>query len=127
MFADRGSMSGFRKLWTELERLGSLLDRASEQTPGLTRHVHAELRASAANFIDYLSLRQVDLRPLQFELERRGLSSLGRMEGHVRDALYQVRARVWDSLRCEEAPAPNANASELAGADASISCEASEQ
>lgn len=118
-----GGMSGFQKLWTELERLRSLLDKASEQTPGLTRHVHAELRASAANFIDYLSLRQVDLRPVQFELERRGLSSLGRMEGHVRDALQQVRARVWDSLRCEA----RADGEELAGDGTNISCEASEQ
>ena len=94
-------MSEFAKLWHELEKLRSMLDDARAQTPDLTANVHEELRSSAANLIDYVTLRQLDLRPLQFELERRGLSSLGRMEGHVRDAVYQVRARVWDALRCE--------------------------
>jgi pyruvate kinase len=94
-------MSQFKKLWHELETLRAMLEEAQRQTPELTREVHAELRSAAANLIDYVALRQIDLRPLQFELERRGLSSLGRMEGHVRDALFQVRARVWDALRCE--------------------------
>jgi len=120
-------MPSFQKLWAELERLRSLLEKASQQTPALTRNVHAELRASAGNFIDYLALRQVDMRPLQFELERRGLSSLGRMEGHVRDALGQVRARAWDSLRCEESGSAHGAGEALAAADAGISCEASEQ
>lgn len=127
LFALCECMRTFHKLWSDLERLRALLEQASEQTPGLTRNVHPELRASAANFIDYLALRQVDMRPIQFELERHGLSSLGRMEGHVRDALYQVRARAWDSLRCEALAAARGQGEELGAPDAGISCEVSEQ
>jgi pyruvate kinase len=40
-------------------------------------------RPSARNLIHYLAVRQYDLRPVQRELARRGLSSLGRAEAHV--------------------------------------------
>jgi pyruvate kinase len=40
-------------------------------------------RPSARNLLHYLALRQHDIRPLQGELARRGLSSLGGAEGHV--------------------------------------------
>jgi hypothetical protein len=40
-------------------------------------------RASAINLVDYLAVRQFDLRPIQRELASRGLSSLGRAEAHV--------------------------------------------
>lgn len=39
--------------------------------------------ASARNLVHYLALRRRDLRPLQVALAARGLSSLGRCEGHV--------------------------------------------
>ena len=38
---------------------------------------------SAENLLHYLALRSVDLRPLQDQLARLGLSSLGRVEAHV--------------------------------------------
>lgn len=98
-------MSKFRNLWGELEKLRAALGEATDQTPALIGDVHAELRGSAENLIDYVSLRQFDLRPLQFALERHGFSSLGRMEGHVRDAFFQVRSRVGEALRCETATA----------------------
>jgi pyruvate kinase len=66
--------------------------------PALLGAVHADHRASARNFVDYVTLREMDLRQLQVDLVRHGLSSLGRMEGHVRDALAQVRARLDDAL-----------------------------
>jgi pyruvate kinase len=45
--------------------------------------VPAGRRASARNLVHYLALRRLDLRPLQRRLAARGLSSLGRAEGHV--------------------------------------------
>jgi pyruvate kinase len=47
-------------------------------------------RPSARNLVHYLALRQHDLRELQRELSRLGLSSLGRMEGHTLAALDAV-------------------------------------
>ncbi|MEO1062453.1 MAG: pyruvate kinase [Actinomycetota bacterium] len=45
--------------------------------------VHASHRESARNLAHYLALRRHDLRRLQPELTRLGLSSLGRTEAHV--------------------------------------------
>jgi pyruvate kinase len=52
--------------------------------------VHPVYRASARNFVHYLSLRQHDLRGLQRALAARGLSSLGRCESHTLTAIDAV-------------------------------------
>ncbi len=57
-----------------------------------------EFVASAENLAAYLSLRHRDLRPLQVELMRLGLSSLGRLEGRVM-ANLDVVAWAVDRLR----------------------------
>jgi pyruvate kinase len=64
----------------------------------LLRDVQPDYRVSARNFVDYVTLRQTDLRPLQLGLVRHGLSSLGRLEGHVLDAVTKVRERLDDAL-----------------------------
>ncbi len=46
--------------------------------------------ASARNLVHYVALRRHDLRDVQEELTRRGLSSLGRSEAHVLDSLDAV-------------------------------------
>jgi pyruvate kinase len=45
---------------------------------------------SAHNLIDYLALRQFEMRELQKNLSELGLSSLGRCESHVRESLQKV-------------------------------------
>jgi len=60
--------------------------------------IHPAYRVSARNFVDYVTIRQADLRPLQLGLVRHGLSSLGRLEGHVLDALTKVRERLDDAI-----------------------------
>jgi len=52
--------------------------------------IHQDHRASAANLIHYVSLRQHDIRQLQPQLAALGLSSLGRTEPHVLGALNAV-------------------------------------
>jgi pyruvate kinase len=47
-------------------------------------------RDGARNLLHYLALRRHDLRPLQRQLGRLGLSSLGRMEAHVMASLDAV-------------------------------------
>ena len=59
--------------------LASEADLQSE----LTR-VQPSYQASARNLVHYLSLRSVDLRPLQEQLAQLGLSSLGRAESEER-------------------------------------------
>ena len=60
--------------------------------------VRPEYRASAANLLAYVALRQLDLRQLQLRLGEWGLSSLGRCEGHVGSSLRELRARLEASL-----------------------------
>lgn len=65
-----------------------LLAAEIRQAPLLSKR--PRVRApSIRNFIHYLALRQQDIRPLQEDLARLGLSSLGRAEAH---ALYSVEA-----------------------------------
>jgi pyruvate kinase len=65
-----------------LERETALKDELEKVLP--------EYRQSARNLIHYLTLRSVDLRPLQEQLSRLGLSSLGRSESHVLASLDKV-------------------------------------
>jgi pyruvate kinase len=55
-------------------------------------------RPSARNLVHYLAARQFDLRPVQRELARRGLSSLGRAESHVLATIDAVLGHLgaWD-------------------------------
>src|SRR3974390_3555106 len=62
------------------------------------------MRESAFNLVHYLAVRRHDVRELQGELERLGLSSLGRMEAHVMASLQAV-LRVLYTLRGEPVPA----------------------
>jgi len=53
-------------------------------------HVHPDHRISATNLIHYLALRRHDIRQLQAQLAALGLSSLGRTESHVINAMDAV-------------------------------------
>ena len=75
----------------------------------LLEKIHPDYRVSARNFIHYITLRQIDLRSLQLDLVRHGLSSLGRLEGHVLDAVTKVRERLDDALARGNAAAPAAS------------------
>lgn len=55
-----------------------------------TLRVHEAHRRSARNLAHYLALRRHDIRKLQAQLARLGLSSLGRTESHVLDAVQTV-------------------------------------
>ncbi|MFZ4624648.1 MAG: pyruvate kinase [Rhodoferax sp.] len=67
----------------------TMLARESQLQPELGS-VLPQHHDSARNLIHYLSLRTVDLRPLQEQLAKLGLSSLGRAESHVLANLDKV-------------------------------------
>jgi pyruvate kinase len=52
--------------------------------------IHEAHRRSAQNLAHYLALRRHDIRQLQSQLARLGLSSLGRTESHVLTAVQTV-------------------------------------
>ena len=62
------------------------------------------MRESARNLVHYLAVRRLDVRELQDDLGRMGLSSLGRMEAHVMASLQAV-LEVLHALLGRELPA----------------------
>lgn len=84
-----------------LAREGELLNELEAVLP--------EHRQSARNLIHYLTLRSVDLRPLQDQLAWLGLSSLGRSESHVLanldkvlGLLHRLTGQTWEEKSGEE-------------------------
>ena len=78
-----------------------LIDLDRREGSQLSR-VPASHQAGARNLFHYLALRRHDIRPLQVELARLGLSSLGRAESHVLatvdavlTALHHLAGRPW--------------------------------
>lgn len=70
-------------LISELDQMRSaMLELESAFTEHLQK-IPLERRASARNLLHYIALRNKDIRSLQVELVRRGLSSLGRCESNV--------------------------------------------
>ena len=63
--------------------------RMAEWAPRIER---AEFLLSAENLADWLALREADLTGLQAPLAQFGLSTLGRLDGHVRPSLDAVIA-----------------------------------
>jgi pyruvate kinase len=68
-----------KKLLDQLVALRAEL-AAAEKLPA---RIHRRHQASAKNLQSYVQLRRHDLRPIQDELAKLGLSSLGRSEAHV--------------------------------------------
>lgn len=78
------SLEEIQKLWDATETMEQTHRQSLEEVaPGA--------RESARNLVHYLAIRQQDLRQLQVRLSELGLSSLGRLEAHVRATLVEVR------------------------------------
>jgi len=94
-----------------LERAARSVDELRRVALAAEAEFAAELDAtapsmleSAYNLVHYLAVRRHDVRALQDELERLGLSSLGRMEAHVMASLQAV-LEVLYVLRNQPVPA----------------------
>lgn len=75
------------------EQLVSLRNEMIELESSLLKRpltIHEAHRRSARNLAHYLALRRHDIRKLQSQLAMLGLSSLGRTEGHVLNAVQAV-------------------------------------
>jgi pyruvate kinase len=79
-------------LITRLQSIRLDVSQAEKHFSSMLDHVHLGHLASARNLVHYLSLRAHDLRKLQYDLGRLGLSSLGRLESHTLATLDAVLA-----------------------------------
>lgn len=73
----------FVRLIAELTSLQTEIERSWIDLRESLGDIHPSKRESARNLIHYLALRRHDIRDLQNELARNGVSSLGRSESHV--------------------------------------------
>jgi pyruvate kinase len=92
----------------ELRRLRDHIRAFGAEMEPLVAAASPRQAAGARNLVDYLGLRQMDLRELQDQLASVGLSSLGRSEGHVMSALDAVLG-VLDRLVADGADAADAS------------------
>jgi len=104
-----------KQLWALRQ---AILEREKARSKELEM-VLPEYRQSARNLVHYLALRSVDLRPLQEQLARLGLSSLGRSESHVLASLdkvlgllHRLTGQPWQDKSAEE-PAGSISSQEL--------------
>jgi len=88
----RWSTRELGQLIRQLKELRRELVADEERYAGRIGAIRATQRASARNLVHYLALRRHDMRSLQERLAALGLSSLGRMEGHVLSSLDAVLA-----------------------------------
>jgi pyruvate kinase len=85
---DRAELNG---LIQQLDLLRSEMVSAEAAGRAEVEQVSPEHIASAKNLLHYMALRRHDIRDLQMQLASLGLSSLGRTESRVIDALQGVR------------------------------------
>ena len=83
-------MTSLRDLVEALEALRAEMRQRYTDAAGALERVLPSHRLSAANLIDYLTLRHFDMREIQESLAQLGLSSLGRAEEHVITTLERV-------------------------------------
>ena len=74
--------------------LGAIRRSLLDHEGSVNLRTFEERGRSARNFLHYVALRRFDLRAIQDQLARLGLSSLGRAEGHVLYNLDAVRDRL---------------------------------
>lgn len=82
--------SGAREVLKQLHALLAALTVAEAELSRELSEVASEARAGAINLVHYVAFRRFDVRPLQERLSALGLSSLGRSEARIRDAIVDV-------------------------------------
>ena len=85
-----GADERLRSLLGTLEELRARCSRAEHEFRHALAEVRPSHRASARNVVHYVALRRLDLRRIQADLARLGLSSLSRSEAHVMGSLDTV-------------------------------------
>ena len=74
-----------------IEHLARAVELVEEEFAAELDALAPRLRESGFNLVHYLAARRYDLRPLQDDLARLGLSTLGHLEPHVHESLRVVR------------------------------------
>lgn len=91
-------MDSLKLLQNDLIMLEKKIVDASKNHKKLISKLHKSQKESAKNLIQYLALRNEDIRLLQDNLHHAGLSSLASSESHVLKQIQSIRQRLGNSL-----------------------------
>jgi pyruvate kinase len=87
-------MEGLKQLQHDLQVLEKKITTASSNHKKLISSLHQLQQKSATNLIQYLALRNEDIRSLQDNLHHAGLSSLASSESHILKQVQSIRQRL---------------------------------
>ena len=82
------------ELISKIKKLENYASKLEDEFAKEIAKAHPNYQSSAKNLVHYIALRQHDIRNLQTQLARRGLSSLGRSEAHVLDNLWLLLSQL---------------------------------
>ncbi|MBK7428287.1 MAG: pyruvate kinase [Saprospiraceae bacterium] len=91
-------MEDLKQLQVDLQVLEKKISDASSNRIKLISGLHILQQNSAKNLIQYLALRNEDIRLLQDNLHQAGLSSLASSESHILKQIQSVRQRLGATL-----------------------------
>jgi pyruvate kinase len=83
-------LEAMTELLTTLQGLQASMEKEVENNQARLATIQPHYQQSARNLLHYLAMRRMDLQPVQLQLARLGLSSLGRAESHVMDTVTAV-------------------------------------
>jgi pyruvate kinase len=95
-FSDKSyeAMDQLETLLCQITSLQKAIKQAEKDYQVQLNSISPAKRSSALNFVQYLTLRQFDIRKLQTELRKYGLSSLGDCESSVAHSLNLVASNL---------------------------------
>ncbi|MEZ4900143.1 MAG: pyruvate kinase, partial [Saprospiraceae bacterium] len=100
-------------LINELEKINAAMLQAENDFTTLLQRVDSAQKTSAINLLDYLVLRNRDIRELQDTLHANGLSSLASSESHIRSQLLAILGHLHAPVEDDEAPCTYATGKQL--------------
>ena len=95
-------MESLSLLRSELQVLEKKITDASSNRKKLISKLHVLQQKSGTNLIQYLALRNEDIRSLQDNLHQAGLSSLASSESHILKQVQSIRKRLGAALKADE-------------------------
>lgn len=91
-------MESLIQLEQDLKELEEIITKGSSSRNQLISALHPLQQKSATNLIQYLALRNEDIRSLQVQLHQAGLSSLASSESHILKQIQSIRQRLGAAL-----------------------------
>ena len=95
-------MESLKLLQHDLQVLEKKITNASSDRKKLISALHILQQKSGTNLIQYLALRNEDIRLLQDNLHQAGLSSLASSESHILRQIQSIRQRLGATLKAKE-------------------------